>query len=368
MFIRHKTAMEITPLALILVCFSVTTAGAQTGSISGTVVEAENDSALAYANVMVPGTPYGAMCLNDGTFKISGLPAGSYTVVAMMMGYERSEKHDVIVESGQTTQIHFKLLATVVTTTRTIIVKYRRPQVEITETDNSFERLQNEIKVMPLDNPVEVVGLVPGFVTTGDEIHSRGGRAGETRLQVNGIPVMNPFGGSTIDVSLLGTSGVEVISGGMDAEYGDAQSAIVNITTREGGDEFGGEFRYFTDDFGRQDKTYTNFDRLNLGLGGPTWFRGLRYYVSGQASFSDTENTTIEPRKEHKITEWLKFRERQMASYNLQSKLTWKRGSVTMTGEAIVTRSDNDSYLNNWNIQGYVKDVLLPTVGTGRRR
>ena len=32
---------------------------------------------------------------------------------------------------------------------------------------------------------------------------------------------------------MLGTSGSEIVSGGMDAEYGDAQSAVINIATKE---------------------------------------------------------------------------------------------------------------------------------------
>ena len=32
-----------------------------------------------------------------------------------------------------------------------------------------------------------------------------------------------------------------------------------------------------------------------------TWWKNLRYYASGEATWSDGENTTIEPRPEHKI-------------------------------------------------------------------
>ena len=85
-----------------------------------------------------------------------------------------------------------------------------------------------------------------------------------------------------------------MISGGMDAEYGNAQSAIFNMATREGGRVFGGEFRFMTDDFGRADKTYTNYDNMSLGFGGPTFLKSLRYYVAAEATFADGENTTVE--------------------------------------------------------------------------
>jgi hypothetical protein len=58
----------------------------------------------------------------------------------------------------------------------------------------------------------------------------------------------------------------ELITGGMDAEYGNASSAIINYTTKSGGRNFEGNFRYTTDDYGRADKTFTNYDRFSLGL------------------------------------------------------------------------------------------------------
>jgi hypothetical protein len=306
---------------------------------------------------MLTGTTYGAMSLNDGRFLISGLPPGSYTVKVMMMGYKWVEVPGVVVETGRDTQLEFRLMVTIAAKTPPIPVREKRRLVEVEKPTVPHKKSGEEMEVMPIDSPIEYAAITPGFVMTGEELHSRGGRSNEVLIMYNGIPVINPLNGSTVNVSLLGTKGIEVIGGGMDAEYGDAQSAIINITTREGSGRFGGEFRYFTDDFGRQDKTYTNFDRISLGFGGPTWWRGLRYYVSGDATFSDTENTTIEPRKEHKITDWLKFRDRQTKAYNFQTKLTYARRTYKLTGEILASSSHRDAYLNNWNIQGYVAKV-----------
>jgi hypothetical protein len=96
---------------------------------------------------------------------------------------------------------------------------------------------------------------------------------------------------------------------------------------------------------------------MSLGFGGPTWWRNLRYYVSGEATWSDTENTTIEARPEHKITDWFKFRQRQSAAYNLQGKLTYKMPRMKVDGEAIYSTSRSDQYYNNWNVDGYVGKI-----------
>lgn len=357
MFRGERRGPVIIAVALALVLVSHGAVMAQTGTISGQVKSADGKP-LAYANVIIVGTNLGAMSLQDGKFTIPGVPAGTYTVKALMMGYKPTEKPGIVVSSGDNTSLSFALEETIVAKTQEILVTADKPMVEVTSSSTIGTVSSEQLEDMPVDNVLEAVGLKAGIVTSGDEMHVRGGRSGEVQIQIDGVPVDDPLGGSTVGVGLLGTSGSEIVSGGMDAEYGDAQSAVINISTKEGGRRFGGEFRYFTDDFGRQDKTYTNFDRLSLGFGGPTWWKSVRYYVSGEATFSDTENVTIEPRNEHKITEWLKWRDRQTESYNLQSKLSYSRQRLKLTGEVIASTARRDTYINNWNVEGYAGKVF----------
>ncbi|MCI0452729.1 MAG: TonB-dependent receptor [Candidatus Latescibacteria bacterium] len=330
---------------------------AQTGTVTGTVLSAKDNKPLAYANVMIVGTTMGAMSLSDGKFEIKGVPIGVYTVRAMMMGFGNAEKPGVVVNAGATATVAFKLDEKVVATVPDIVVTADKAMVEVTSTEVRSGVTSEQVLDMPVDDVVDAIGLKAGIVKTGDDMHVRGGRSNEVQIQIDGVPVSDPLGGGSVDVGMLGTSGSEIVSGGMDAEYGDAQSAVINIATKEGGATFGGEVRYFTDDFGRSDKTYTNFDRLSLGFGGPTWWKNLRYYISGEATWGDTENTTIEPREEHKITDWLKFRQRQTSAYNVQGKLTYKMARMKVDGEAIYSQLREDDYINNWNIEGYVSKV-----------
>jgi outer membrane receptor for ferrienterochelin and colicin len=330
-----------------------------TGEIVGLVKDAKTNQPLGYANVVVVGTTRGAMSLDDGKFRVTAVPAGTYTVKVLMMGYKTVEQPNVVVSAGQVVDLNFTLEETVVATTQVINVVAERKVVDVTASDVRSGVTSEQIQEMPVDNVVDAIALKTGVVKTGDELHARGGRGGEIQMQIDGVPVDDPLGGGAVEVGMLGVQGSEFVAGGMDAEYGNAQSGVINIATKEGGPVFGGEFRYMTDDFGRQDKTYTNFDRASLGFGGPTPWRSVRYYLSGEATFLDGENNTIENRPETKVTDWLKWRPRMYQSYNLQGKVTWNQSPYKITGETIYQKSTYDTYYHNWNIKGYVQKIYM---------
>jgi outer membrane receptor protein involved in Fe transport len=85
--------------------FSVTSLFAQniTGTVSG-----DNGNALAGANVAVEGTEAGASSNQDGSFSISGLSDGTYTVTASYIGYEDASAV-VTVSGGKASSVNLTL-------------------------------------------------------------------------------------------------------------------------------------------------------------------------------------------------------------------------------------------------------------------
>jgi len=356
---RFAFALVTILMVITLLSFFSSASWAQTGRITGKVVAKKTGQPLPYANVVLVGTKMGAMTLSDGTFTIVGVPVGTYTVKVMMMGYKSEQKSGVKVNAGEVTEVNFALEETIVTKTQEIVVEATQPQIERKESKVSHKVSGKEMEELPVDDVVEAVALKSGIVKTGDELHVRGGRSGEVQFQIDGVPVDDPLGGGTVSVGLLATDQSEVITGGMDAEYGNAQSAIINVTTREGGKTFEGQVRYMTDDFGRKDKTYTNFDRLSLGFGGPTPIRNLTYYVSGELTFSDGENWSVADKTEHRfLNNFVKFSDRNYQNYNLQAKLAWQATPrLKMTIEGIYSNTVSHPYIHNWNIEGYVQKI-----------
>ncbi len=234
------------------------------------------------------------------------------------------------VDAGQTARVDFKLEEQIVGKTQEIVVEAEQVQIDVKSSDVKHSVSKSELQELPVDDVVEALALKGGIVKTGDELHVRGGRDGEVQFQIDGVPVDDPLGGGMISVGMLGTDDSQVITGGMDAEYGNAQSAIVNVSTREGGRTFEGQVRYMTDDFGRKDKTYTNYDRFSLGFGGPTGVNNLTFYVSGEFTASDGENWAIWGRDDHMsstpISNYASFAQRQ-------SEVVQRAGKACLAGK-----------------------------------
>jgi len=114
----------------------------------------------------------------------------------MMMGYKAVEKPGVVVNIGSPSTADFKLETTVVAKTQEIVVTAERALVEVTESKTSAAVSEQQLQSMPVDDVLEAVGLKAGIVKTGDDMHVRGGRGGEVQVQIDGVPVSDPLGGS----------------------------------------------------------------------------------------------------------------------------------------------------------------------------
>ncbi len=329
-----------------------------TGSIKGTIVDRDTGKPLDFCNIIILGSTMGAMARNGGQFTINLIPVGKYTVKASFVGYDAVTLTDVNVDANKSTVLEIKLKKGVAGVVPTIVVQGDPRAVDVKSSDMSHVQTDKEILSLPIEEVQEAVALNTGVVVQGGELHVRGGRSGEVSVRIDGVPIDDPLSGGSVDLGLLSVAQTELITGGMDAEYGNASSAILNFTTRSGGRNFEGNFRFTTDDYGRADKTFTNYDRYSLGFGGPTPFRDLTYYVSGEATFVDGEFLTT---KRYPQSEWLgiSWKERADADFRTQGRLDWKlpRG-LKMSGEMTLSQSKSDPYLHNWTTAGNVARVV----------
>jgi outer membrane receptor protein involved in Fe transport len=295
-------------LALILVL--PTLLRAEPGNITGKVLDSRTKDPLPFSNVVVVGTPYGAMSMEDGSYFIRNVPEGTYTVKASYMGYEAAEQVDVAVRPFTTAEVDFKLLKTVLRTTEEVLVTAERPMVEVDVPSTVRSVTEEELRDMPVTNVEDIVSLQAGVIRSDDEIHIRGGRTDETLYIIDGVRMKDLLSGksSLLDVSARSVAEMDVITGGYSAEYGQALSGIVNVKIKEGGSKNHGYIEHSLDHmpFRETSLDYFNTDRFEVGIDGPEPITSnllrkwginvpgqVTYYLGLSARFSDTHLPSI---------------------------------------------------------------------------
>lgn len=99
----------VTTLFVSLSLFLIPTATAQsTGTVAGTVIDADTDAPLPGVNVVLRGTERGAATGSDGQFQIAEVASGTYTLEARFLGYRTTER-TVEVTAGATVQVQLAL-------------------------------------------------------------------------------------------------------------------------------------------------------------------------------------------------------------------------------------------------------------------
>ncbi len=357
----------LTLVSLGLACVEPASAqapAAQVGDIAGVVRDKGSGKPLSPANVLVMGTSWGTMSLEDGSFVIKNVPAGTYRLMVQMMGFEDGIVEDVEVEAGQTTRVSFELKAKIVQVLEAVQITGTKKKIDRTSSETKHFMDSDDIAALPVDDVEEVISLNAGVIAKGGQLYFRGGRAGEVQYQVDGVPVRDPLVGGSVSLSTMALTNTETILGGMQAKYGNAQSGVVIFRTKEGGDRFSGEVRYITDDYGSPKNTFDNYDRIFLGFGGPTPVNELTYYVSAEATYQDDYPKTVERRSRSKLLNFISVGDRQDNSLKIQGKLAYKPTPNTkLTFEHIRQEDRYDNYHHPWSQEGYVQ-VFLDTTRT----
>ena len=292
-----------------------------TGKIAGAVKDASTKELLAGCTVMIEGTTLGSSCNEQGEFFIINIRPGHYNLRARMLGYKDYHVTNIQVSVDLTTHVDFLMESTTLGIGE-IVVSAERPIVEKDVTSKVSIISSDEIANMPVANIQDIITTKAGFTTDAEgNIHVRGGRTGEISYMIDGMYVDDPlYGGNNSMMNKDAVEEIIVLSGTFNAEYGDAMSSIVNVVTKEGGEEYHGKAEYTSpmlnqspyrqqDAFGKGIDSYPftaksetdgmKFDplnlkiplngMLNLSLNGPfPLVPDLTFFVSGRYKNEDS--------------------------------------------------------------------------------
>ncbi len=229
-----------------------------TGKIVGTIRDAETGESLPGANVLVMGTPFGAAADVNGEYFIIQVPPGTHSLRFTMIGYTTTFVQDVRVQSGLTTRVDVTLQPSTLTMDEEIVVTAERPVIQPDETASVIYLDVRQLNELPVTTAREALMVQQGVLFDPEPIIGGlgGSGRGETRYAVRGgeqnevlwfidgaraaalVEARADQGGSYTNINMHAVQEIQVLTGGFDAEYGGAQSGVVNVVTKEGGPQF----------------------------------------------------------------------------------------------------------------------------------
>ncbi|NUM72133.1 MAG: TonB-dependent receptor, partial [Ignavibacteriaceae bacterium] len=245
---------------------------AQNGTVQGTIQDAKTGELLPGVNVILKGTYYGAASDFNGKYSINNVSPGTYTLEVSFIGFKTMQFTGIKVNPGANTKLDIKLEETVLTLEQDVVVVGDKPLVDVEETQTKKTLSKEDIELSKVENVTDLLTQQVGVVQNDNSIHIRGGRAYENAFLLDGVSVQDPLAGTGFGLQLSASAleEMEVITGGFNAEYGQATSGVVNIRTREGGKRFNGYLSYKTDKLGSLENSHVfNQDIYEASLSGP---------------------------------------------------------------------------------------------------
>ncbi|MBN1350317.1 TonB-dependent receptor [candidate division KSB1 bacterium] len=211
-----------------------------TGKIAGKIVD-ENNMPLPGVNVMIEGTLRGSATDQAGKYFILSVPPGAYSVSASMMGYNRLVQTKVLVQSGRTTILDFTLKESVLDLGQEVVVTAERPVIEVDRTSTEFILNSQEIDRTPLIQSVSgLVRYMPGVgLDGGNNLIIRGGDYADINMYFDGIPLDDYR-----DINIFSVEEASITTGGIGAEYGNAQGGVISVVTKDGSESYHGTVEY----------------------------------------------------------------------------------------------------------------------------
>ncbi len=239
MYLRsfHWTMLLV---ALILTFPYLTLGQTRIGTIQG-IVKDPTGALVPNATITVtqPVTGYKQATATDaqGTFKLANLPFNVYRVTVDAAGFHSAEQ-SLDLETPIPQSLEFSLTleeasaAVTVTTSGGAMLETDRTS---SDTDINQTILERPLGAAPSRAIESMVASTPGFVTDDNgRMHPRGSES-QVQYVVDGVPItdnMSAIFSTSVDARTLRT--VEVLTGGIPAEFGDKLGGVINVNTRSG--------------------------------------------------------------------------------------------------------------------------------------
>jgi hypothetical protein len=283
-------------MAAVFICGQAAVAQLGSGGIKGKIIDSETKETLPFVNVVVEQnglTVTGGSTDFEGVFFIKPVPPGSYDLKVKYVGYKPVMVTGVIVKSDKITFKDITMSSSVEQLETFEVIEYTVPLIDKDGGPSGTSMTGDDLSKMAVRSAQGIAALAAGVITSDDGNNTqsfRGGRSDANFVYIDGVKVR---GGGSLPQSAV--QQVDVITGGIPAQYGDATGGIISQTTRNPGRRYSGGIEYFGSGAKIGDNIYGldpyGFNQLEFSLTGPVFFTKkdsiqpfLSFFISGNAN------------------------------------------------------------------------------------
>ncbi len=279
-------AKRFFPLLAMLVLLSASVLAQTSGSLSGTVQDAQG-GVVAGAKVMVSDVTRNfqldTTTSSEGTFTFTTLQPGTYSVTIEANGFKKVVKSGITLNSAdrQSTGT-IKLEVGQIGDTVQVVADAAQLQIK-TESGEQGTAINNQqIQNLAINgrNYLDLIKLTPGVVVTSGfatsgpggigNVNIAGARSGKANLTIDGTTNMDSGSNGTqhIALSLDNIAEFKLLTSNYQAEYGRSAGGEIQIVTKSGTSQFHGTGYYFHRHEGFNANSF--FNKANGRIGDPT--------------------------------------------------------------------------------------------------
>jgi len=227
--------------SLLGLCFHFPTY-AQTGKITGTVID-QNEAPLPGVNVIIEGSTIGAVTDVDGIFSILNVRPGLHTLRATFIGFTPVTVEGIRVAIELTTEVNITMQEETLGLGEVVVVAEQPViQRDIAASQRNID--SEEIQSGKYQTVAQVLTSQVAFndiSAVEDRPEIRGSFFDESLYLVDGVNYNDPLTNQPhYRANLDAVQEIKVQTGGFSAEYGDVRSGVINVVTREGGEQYSG--------------------------------------------------------------------------------------------------------------------------------
>jgi len=210
--------------------------------IVGKITDSENKEPLPGANVVLENTQYGAATDNEGNYRITDIPPGSYRLIVSMIGY-RKEYRKIKVRDSETFHLDISLVMAPIMGEEIVVTGTKSLKIIKDVPVRTMIVTPEKIKEKSATNLYEALENVPGI-----RVEQRCSNCNFTTVRVAGLEgqyTQTLIDGQPIFSGLAGVYGlqqlqtgnierIEVVKGSGSALYGSsAIGGVINVIMKE---------------------------------------------------------------------------------------------------------------------------------------